>query len=103
MSALGIFNIIRHTREKWISFKHKMKSTGESKRKNERETGLEPVASTLARWRSTTELFPLNRIYIMQNIITHNRKKVKLNFFFVDKTITRMQGVQAKTINLFFF
>jgi len=39
----------------------------------------------------------------MQNIITHNRKKVKLNFFFVDKTITRMQGVQAKTINLFFF
>ena len=24
----------------------------------ERETGLEPATSTLARWRSTTELFP---------------------------------------------
>jgi hypothetical protein len=27
--------------------------------KNERETGVEPATSTLARWRSTTELFPL--------------------------------------------
>src|SRR5262249_21968025 len=26
----------------------------------ERETGVEPATSTLARWRSTTELFPLN-------------------------------------------
>ncbi len=25
---------------------------------NERETGIEPATSTLARWRSTTELFP---------------------------------------------
>ena len=25
----------------------------------ERETGVEPATSTLARWRSTTELFPL--------------------------------------------
>ncbi len=27
--------------------------------KMERETGFEPATSTLARWRSTTELFPL--------------------------------------------
>ena len=29
------------------------------KRIVERETGVEPATSTLARWRSTTELFPL--------------------------------------------
>src|SRR6266496_4057144 len=31
----------------------------ESQRGLERETGVEPATSTLARWRSTTELFPL--------------------------------------------
>src|SRR5262245_15832030 len=30
-------------------------------RSMERETGLEPATSTLARWRSTTELFPLKK------------------------------------------
>src|SRR5439155_23089678 len=32
-----------------------------AKRRLERETGVEPATSTLARWRSTTELFPLGR------------------------------------------
>src|SRR4051812_8816152 len=30
----------------------------------ERETGLEPATSTLARWHSTTELLPRNRAYL---------------------------------------
>jgi hypothetical protein len=33
--------------------------------KMERETGLEPATSTLARWRSTTELFPLGYDYFI--------------------------------------
>ena len=32
--------------------------TAPARRLLERETGLEPATSTLARWRSTTELFP---------------------------------------------
>jgi hypothetical protein len=39
-------------------------------KKNERETGLEPATSTLARWRSTTELFPLYLQFRISNIIT---------------------------------
>jgi hypothetical protein len=36
---------------------------GTPPKKMERETGLEPATSTLARWRSTTELFPLEYFF----------------------------------------
>ena len=33
----------------------------------ERETGFEPATSTLARSHSTTELFPLNELFLITN------------------------------------
>ncbi len=47
----------------------------------ERETGLEPATATLARWRSTTELFPPDIVYK----IRMSPQKVK--FFFAAKTV----------------
>ena len=41
--------------------RRKAQTPTERKRRLERETGIEPATSTLARWRSTAELFPLGR------------------------------------------
>ena len=36
--------------------------------RNKRETGLEPATSTLARWSSTTELFPQENLQILNSV-----------------------------------
>ncbi len=43
----------------------------------ERETGFEPATSTLARWRSTTELFPLYSVISINEMVQLDLKKVK--------------------------
>ena len=63
---------------------------GETKKSGEleRETGFEPATPTLARLRSTTELFPLFKefsLYILE--ILHMTSKLKLHFLFPVKKL----------------
>ena len=63
------------------------------RKKMERETGLEPATSTLARWRSTTELFPLVLFFSYFRLFNINNKKPH---FFCQVKKTCALGVKSR-------
>ena len=64
--------------------------------KMERETGLEPATSTLARWRSTTELFPLSKkkqYNTLKNCCQYFSKKIESQKIILQMNSCRFEPV----------
>jgi hypothetical protein len=54
----------------------------------ERETGIEPVTSSLGSWRSTAELLPLNFVRLPFQRIRDNGSKERIPAFAAEKILT---------------
>ena len=54
----------------------------------ERETGIEPVTSSLGSWRSTAELLPLNFVRVPFQAIQNNGSRERVPAFTAGKILT---------------